>query len=88
MAAPPPHDPDEVQRQAQQSLEELSKPGPTVLGSSLVDAANRARAHFSATEADQNDEVEVWGRRIARIAAVIAVVWLIYSLVGDVLGRH
>ena len=74
---------DDIQAEAQQTLNALKTPQPNVLGSTLADAATRARDHFGAVEADPHDRIEVWGRRIARLAALGFVVWLIVSLIQD-----
>ncbi|MBX9619737.1 MAG: hypothetical protein K2X10_11365 [Hyphomicrobiales bacterium] len=74
---------DEQQAKAKDALEELARPGVSPLGSSLADAANRTRDHFGAADADQDDRIEVWGKRVARIAALGFVIWLIWSLLHD-----
>lgn len=77
------HFQDEQQAKAKEALAEFARPGISPLGSSLADAANRTRDHFGAADADQDDRIEVWGKRIARIAALGFVVWLIWSLLHD-----
>jgi hypothetical protein len=46
--------------------------------------ANRARGHLSATDADQNDRIEVWGTRIGRAIGILVIVafcvWLVVYL--------
>ncbi len=74
---------DEQQAKAKEVLAQLSRPGVSPLGSSLADAANRTRDHFGAADADQDDRIEVWGKRVARIAALGFVIWLIWSLLHD-----
>lgn len=74
---------DQQQASAKETLAKLARPGVSPLGSSLADAANETRRHFNAADADQNDRIEVWGKRVARIAALAFVVWLIWSLLHD-----
>lgn len=48
--------------------------------------ANRAGNHFSAADADQNDRIEVIGRRIGRALSLILCLALIFWLIM-VIGR-
>jgi hypothetical protein len=43
-------------------------------------ALARAARHFSGADAPQDDRIEIWGRRIGRILAVIVAIYLIISL--------
>ena len=83
MVAPQDPSSDPTQSKALKTLANLNTPQNTALGSSLADAANRARDHFSANEVDGHDRIEIWGRRIARLAALLFVAWLIYSFIQD-----
>lgn len=73
---------DAVQRRALEDLERLKRPDDTLGRSALAEAANRAQNHFIGKDAQSGDRIEVWGVRIARVAAAIFVAWLIYSLIS------
>jgi hypothetical protein len=63
------------EQQRQQAIKDLENAaaGSEVFGSSsFVKQAERAQAHFSGADADPDDAVEVWGRRIGRGLSLIA----------------
>ena len=70
------------QREARRILERVSTDTESFGTSSLARSALRARDHFAGADADQEDAVEVWGRRIGRVAALAAVVVLLIWLVN------
>lgn len=55
-----------------------------IAGGFVAQQTDRLRDHLSATDADQNDAIEVWGTRIGRAIALAAmagcVVWLAWYL--------
>jgi hypothetical protein len=50
-------------------------------------ALARAARHFSGADAPQDDRIEIWGRRIGRILAVIFAIYLIISLTDHFASR-
>ena len=67
-------------RAALGTLDRLRDGGETFLGST-TGAARRAGAHFAGKDAEPDDWIEVWGRRIGRglgAAAVIALAIRLY----------
>lgn len=50
------------------------------IGASHAAPGRRARDHFAARDADQNDWAEVWGTRIARGLAVAFALYLVIWL--------
>lgn len=76
------HEPDARERQAKKALERVQRDSEVVGQSSLVRAAGKARDHLAGADADQNDPAEVWGRRVGRALAVIAVIVLLIWLVN------
>ena len=70
------------QREARRILERVNTDTESFGTSSLARSALRARDHFAGADADQDDPVEVWGRRIGRIAALVMVVVLLWWLVN------
>ncbi len=72
--------------EARRDLERMRGDGDFIGASALARAAERARGHFSAADAPQNDPVEIWGRRIARVLAAVFVLFLLWWLVGYLLA--
>jgi len=74
---------DERQAEARRILERVERDSESL----LFRSGSRMRDHFTARDAAGEDWTEVWGRRIARILALIAAVfligWLILHLSGS-----
>ena len=70
------------QREARRILDRVNTDTESFGTSSLARSALRARDHFAGADADPDDPIEVWGRRIGRIAALGAVVVLLWWLVN------
>lgn len=75
-------DPDQEARAAREVLDRVTRDAEVVGTSSFVRTAGKVRDHLAAAEADQDDKVEVWARRAARIASVIAFILLAVWLIG------
>ncbi len=69
-------DRDERSRQAQRDLEKLGSEGGLLNTPKLESKSKSVRGHFSASDADQSDRIEVWGTRIGRWLAVVVFVFL------------
>ncbi len=68
---------------AVRNLGALEREGDILGRSAAGRAAKRAAAHFAAAEArEQNDAIELWGRRIGRVLSLIAFVGLAIYLVA------
>jgi hypothetical protein len=67
---------DDEARKAQADLARAGREGEFV-GNALRQAAD----HFTARDAAQTDPAELWAKRIARVAAAIFVVFLLWWLV-------
>ncbi len=65
---------------AHRAIDRVSAESETIAGSTLARMAKRAQDHLGAADADSNDQVEVWGTRIGRIAGVIFAVGLLIYL--------
>lgn len=74
------HDPDKVRRDALRDLDRVNNTSEVFGTSAFARAANKAKSHLNASDKNANDQIEVWGTRIARILAVAFVVYLIYTL--------
>ncbi len=77
---------DETVRQAKRTLDRIGEEGGLSATPAMKSAANSVRDHFSAEDADKNDKVEVWGTRIARGLALVALIGLVLWMVGQVSG--
>jgi len=75
---------DRQVRDARRELERLKEEGGLFATPTMKSRAQSVRGHFAATDADQNDAVEVWGTRIGRglgaVALVLLASWLIVHL--------
>ena len=68
----------EEQVESRRILEGVARDSESIGRSSFARVANRAVSHLDA--ADSEDEIERWGKRIARILALIAFIALAYHL--------
>ena len=79
---------EERTREARDALARLSDQSDTIGASAMGRAADRARDNFGATDADPDDEIELWGRRIGRGLGLLAFVGLaVYLVVAYVLPK-
>jgi hypothetical protein len=74
------YDRDEARRrEARETLDRLREREP-LAGSALARAARRAAEHFAGKDAvgpdGATDPIELWGRRIGRVASLLAVIGL------------
>lgn len=72
---------DERARESARILERVRREQENVLTSSMA----RAGDHFAGKDADPDDKIEVWGRRIGRSLSLVAVIVLAFML-GRQLG--
>ncbi len=72
---------EEERRRAIADLERAAAQSEVYGSSSLRRQADRARAHFSGADADPDDRIEVWGRRIGRGLSVIGFTAVLIYLV-------
>jgi len=70
----------ERRRAALRDLERAGDESELVFSSAVKRAAERARDHFTAADAEGKDWTEVWGRRIGRALSLLAVLALAYYL--------
>ncbi len=75
--------PDDLAREeeARKALERVAVDSEVIGQSTLARTVNRARSHMAADDADPDDKVELWGRRVGRglslIVFLILTVWLV-----------
>jgi len=74
---------EERQAESRRILERVERDSESL----LFRSGSRMRDHFAAREAAGEDWTEIWGRRIARVLALVAAVvligWLILHLSGN-----
>ncbi|WEX09924.1 hypothetical protein [Chelativorans sp. AA-79] len=68
---------EERQAESRRILERVERDSESL----LFRSAARAKDHFTATEAEGEDWTELWGRRIARVLALVAAILLIGWLI-------
>lgn len=78
--------PDDPSRAARRELERLKEQGSLFALSGLKARTRTIRSHFTAADADGRDRIEVWGTRIGRGLAAVALIALCFWLFGG-LGR-
>lgn len=76
-------DDDEKMREARRTLDRIGQEGGLSATPAMKSAANSVRDHFSAADADKTDPAELWGTRIARALALVALVGLVWFLFGQ-----
>ncbi|PVB61189.1 hypothetical protein [Labrenzia sp. 011] len=78
---------DKQRQEALRALDRVEAESETIVGSTFVRMADRARSHMSAGDKDEDDRVEVWGTRIGRsLGLVFAIGLAIYLFVTYVLA--
>lgn len=75
---------DSKERQREDALRSLDRIGAeseTIVGSTFVRMADRAKGHMSAADKNEDDQIEVWGTRIGRGAGLVFAIGLVIYLV-------
>ena len=74
------HPKEKRQEEALKAIDRVQAESETVVGSTFVRMADRAKDHLGAADKDENDQIEVWGTRIGRIAGAVFAVGLVIYL--------
>jgi hypothetical protein len=74
------------EEEARRTLERVARDSEQLGRSTFARTVEQARSHMAADDADKDDPVEIWGRRIGRGLSAVAFVILAIWLVGY-LGR-
>ncbi|WP_434054833.1 MAG: hypothetical protein RDA78_08185 [Roseibium sp.] len=74
------HPKEEQREEALKALDRVQAESETIVGSTFVRMADRAKDHLSAADKDEDDQIEVWGTRIGRGAGVIFAIGLVIYL--------
>lgn len=72
---------DKKREEAMKAIDRVQAESETIVGSTFVRMADRAKDHLSAADKDEDDRIEVWGTRIGRIAGAVFAVGLVIYLV-------
>lgn len=75
-AGDPSRDPTTREEESRRILKRVASES-TDIGRSAMEQAGR---HFSAADAPQADRVEVWGKRIGRLLALVFAIWAIAQI--------
>jgi hypothetical protein len=70
----------EADKESQRILDRVNIDSETVGTSSMVRSAEKARDHFLGKDADPDDPIEIWGKRIGRVLSIVIVAYLITYL--------
>ncbi|MEM5502550.1 MULTISPECIES: hypothetical protein [Ahrensia] len=74
----------ERRRESDRILNSVNTNSEVVGTSSLVRTANKTRDHLLGADADQEDKIEVWGKRIGRGLSIVVfialAIWLLNFL--------
>ncbi|MGE0230764.1 MAG: hypothetical protein AB7O39_07055 [Flavobacteriaceae bacterium] len=68
------------EEEARASLGRLAAETETIGTSQLARRGDRARDHFIAPDSEDEDATEIWGKRIARGLALVALIALVIHL--------
>ena len=74
------HPKEEQREEALRTRDRVQAESETSAGSTFVRMADRAKNHLSAADKDNDDQIEVWGTRIGRVAGVIFAIGLVIYL--------
>ncbi|WP_305987888.1 hypothetical protein [Roseibium sp. MMSF_3544] len=74
------HPKEEEREEALKALDRVQAESETIVGSTMVRMADRAKNHLSAADKDEDDQIEVWGTRIGRFAGLIFAIGLVIYL--------
>jgi hypothetical protein len=66
----------EREAESRRILDAVARESETIGTSSFARNANRLARHFAGTENPDDDRIEIWGKRVARVLALIAFVIL------------
>lgn len=75
-------------RDAEATLNRVERESEIFGTSTFARSARQAKNHFSGADADQDDKIEVWGRRIGRTAGLFfAIALVIYLIITYVIPK-
>lgn len=66
--------------EARQALDRVERESESIGTSSFARTADKTVRDTDAAHPAEDDEIEIWGKRIGRGLAIIVVIWLVYHL--------
>lgn len=70
----------ETDKESRRILDRVNIDSETVGTSSLARSAEKTRDHFLGKDADPDDPIEIWGKRIGRVLSIAIVLYLVTYL--------
>jgi len=70
----------EIDKESRRILDRVNIDSETVGSSSLARSAEKTRDHFLGKDADPDDPIEIWGKRIGRVLSIAIVLYLVIYL--------
>ncbi len=77
----------EDQAEARRILERVARDSETIGASSMARVANRVSEHFRGADNPEDDAIEVWGKRIGRLLALLVFAYLAYHVLTTYILR-
>jgi hypothetical protein len=77
----------ERRAEAEKVLAGVRRDTETIGDTQLKHSTHRLADHFAGADADPDDRIEIWGRRIGRALSLVAVIALLAHLVSTYLIR-
>ena len=71
---------NEIEKESRRILDRVDIDSETVGSSSLARSAEKTRDHFLGKDADPDDPIEIWGKRIGRVLSIAIVLYLVTYL--------
>ena len=75
-----PKNQSEIEKESRRILDRVNIDSETVGSSSLARSAEKTRDHFLGKDADPDDPIEIWGKRIGRVLSIAIVLYLLTYL--------
>ncbi|MTI43435.1 hypothetical protein JM93_03856 [Roseibium hamelinense] len=72
---------DKKRQEALKAIDRVQAESETIADSTFARMAHRAQDHLGAADKDPDDQIEVWGTRIGRVAGLIFAIGLVIYLV-------
>ena len=67
-------------KEAERILKDVDREGD-IFGRGAYRLADKAKTHFSGADAEGNDKIEIWGRRIGRALSLIVFIGLLIYVI-------
>ena len=68
--------------EAKKILKDVERESAGVIDSHVATGVEKMKTHFAGADNPEDDNIEVWGKRIGRFLSVIFAAYLVYYLYG------